>query len=107
MPDPVGRILGWGDSLALTSAQIKTLQPLAAQYSSQSDSLTTPVAIFLVERGKKLTDGDLDQQYGKLVSVLGPLREEIYARARALLLPDQLAKLQTLPLGARNARPPT
>ena len=56
---PAAMLLDLRDSLALDSAQVRRIEAIDAAYLAEADSVLAPVAAWVVERGRRVTDVEL------------------------------------------------
>ena len=107
MPNPVEPILAVRDSLLLTVDQTAKLQEISRAYRGRLDSLTGPVAAYVLNRGLKLTDSDMFEQEGHLSAAIQPWRLQARDQSVAVLTADQKTKLAAMLAGDRHLVAPT
>jgi hypothetical protein len=95
--DPVQPILELRDSLALTANQADQLEALAREFNARADTILAPLTRWVVKKGKRVVDQDLNKHLAPAQSSLSKLTSEYGKKAQGILTLDQQSKLSPKP----------
>jgi hypothetical protein len=91
--DPVQPILRLRDSLALTPDQQSQLEALSREFNARADTVLVPLTKWVVKKGKRIADQDLNQRLQPAQSSLGKLSSEYGKKAQGVLTLDQQQRM--------------
>jgi hypothetical protein len=94
--NPVDTLLALRDSLGMSPDQVTMMRAIRNEYQQRLDSVVTPAVTYVVQRGMKLTDNDLNLQILRLSAALDTRRTNVRDRSLAVLTKDQQAKWQAM-----------
>jgi hypothetical protein len=102
--DPVQQILVRKDSMGLNRDQVTKLEAISKEFRARTDSALDPVLDYVMKKGRKIDDGQLQSRLGKAQPQIQRMLLDAQTRARALLTPAQLQMLPvTKPPAGMNA----
>jgi hypothetical protein len=91
--DPAAPILRLRDSLALSSTQTARLDSLSHEFNARADTALTPLTRWVLKKGKRVYDQDLNQRLSPAQSALAKLNAEYSKKAQSVLNPAQVTLL--------------
>jgi hypothetical protein len=95
--NPVQPILRLRDSLALTTDQAAQLESLSNEYDARADTVLVPLTKWVVKKGKRIADQDLNQRLQPAQSSLSKLSSEYSKKAQGILTLEQQQRMAPAP----------
>ncbi|HET7563910.1 MAG TPA: hypothetical protein VFJ96_02865, partial [Gemmatimonadaceae bacterium] len=91
--NPLAQLLMLRDSLLLTEKQIQDIQQLSNGFEAHADSTLTPLAQYLAEHGKRVSDDDLGKRLALVQARVRDLMLVVLKEASDLLTSTQKERL--------------
>jgi hypothetical protein len=95
--DPVRPILRLRDSLNLTADQAEQLDAIGREYNARADTALEPLTKWVVKKGKRIADQDLNQRLTVAQSALAKLNTEYGKKAQGVLTVEQQTRMAPAP----------
>jgi hypothetical protein len=91
--DPAAPILKLRDSLALSATQLARLDSLSQEFNVRADTALEPLTRWVLKKGKRVYDADLNQRLSPAQSALAKLAAEYAKKSQSVLSPAQVTLL--------------
>lgn len=94
--NPVERVLALHDSLGLSATQTSAIQHILDDFTTQSDAILRPIALFVARHGRRSDDAQLTRRVGQAQTAMSDAIERAVRRTCPVLTQEQAMRLPAM-----------